>query len=296
MTWLRSYLFAPGNNEDLVSKVFDSGADAVVLDLEDAVPPAQKVRARELVANAIDFRHSTSGPGEAPIPVTFVRINSLQSREWREDVKACVRAGVSGIRVPKAESVEMFCRLSDAMSDRESAVGLTHGAIVVVATIESARGLAALDQLARAPRLVGFTFGAADFCADVGADPEGEGSTLFARSRLVAAARSYRLAPPIASVFTRVDDDAGLRADTIRQRALGFFGRSAIHPKQLSTIQELFSPTADQTQTARRLVARFDASVASGAGALLDGGQFVDLATVRRARATIELFERQERR
>ena len=295
MTWLRSYLFAPGNSEKLVAKVFGAGADAIVLDLEDAVPPSEKVRARQLVAKALSRTAPAGGRGADGRPSVFVRINALDSQEWREDINASVTPAVAAIRVPKAESLDMFCRLNDAISQREELAGLRVGSLAVVATIESARGLARVDEIGGAPRLSGFTFGSSDYCADVGADPIDETATLFARSRLVMASRCHRLNPPVASVFTRLDDDAGLRADTMKQRALGFFGRSAVHPRQLATIHQLFSPTDDEVKASRDIVAAFETSRSQGVGALQTGGGFVDAAVVRRAEATIELSERQRR-
>ena len=291
MTWLRSYLFAPGNNEKLVARVFGAGADAVVLDLEDAVPQDEKARARKLVASALSGRPAASVSGAPHRPAVYVRINGLESGEWRDDVNAAVAPGVLGIRVPKAESLEMFCRLNDAIAERERVVGLNPGSLAVVATIESARGLAGIEEIARAPRVCGFTFGSSDYCAEIGADASDETATLFARSQLVMVSRHHRLRPPVASVFTRLDDEDGLLADTTRQRSLGFFGRSAVHPRQVQVIHRISSPTGDDARAARDIVAAYEASAARGAGALQTGGAFVDAAVVRRARLTIERFE-----
>lgn len=295
MRLLRSYLFAPGNRQTLLSKVFNAGADAVVLDLEDAVPESEKAQARADVAAALshDALPRPSGPGGSPD--IFVRVNSLESQHWRSDIDAVIGPAVHGVRVPKTESIDSLCRLNDVLSDRERVLGLRPGAIRVVATIETARGLFQIDSIARSPRVSGLAFGAADFCADVSADPEDGTATLFSRSVLVVVSRHRRLPPPIASVFTRLDDDEGLRADTERQKRLGYFGRSAIHPRQVPIIHAAFDPTPDEVSAARLVVAAYETSEREGRGALQLGGGLVDLAVVRRARSTVELHETAER-
>lgn len=270
----------------MMGKAFRAGADAVILDLEDAVPEAEKADARACVRAAL----SLEAAARPPVPV-FVRINGLASGHWRSDVEAVICPDIAGIRVPKVEDVESLCRLSDAITARENSLGLAAGSIPVVATIESARGLADLGSVARGPRIRGFAFGAADYAADLGADPQDDRATLLARSLLVLTSRSERLAAPVASVFTRLSDDAGLRADTLSQKALGFFGRSAIHPRQLPIIHEAFDPTPAEVERARKEIAAYEAAHAQGRGAVQAGGGFVDLAVVRRARSVMELHE-----
>ena len=285
MRLLRSYLFAPGSDDVLLGKAFRAGADAVVLDLEDSVPEGEKERARANVRSAI-ARHAAAPAG--PV-LAFVRINSLHSPHWRADVDALTGPEVAGLRVPKVEDSVSLCRLNDAILAREHSLGLPAGSIRIVATIESARGIARLGSMARSPRVRGFTFGAADYVADLGADPSDDLATLFARSALVVESRSARLEPPVASVFTRLNDDEGLRADTLKQRALGFFGRSAIHPRQLPVIHRAFDPTAAEVERARKEIAVYEAAGAQGRGASQWDGGFIDLAIVRRARAVLEL-------
>jgi citrate lyase subunit beta/citryl-CoA lyase len=293
MALLRSYLFAPGNQPKLLDRVFRSGADAVVLDLEDAVPAQEKAAARRLVAATVEGVHAPKpADGSVPGPRVFVRINSTGTNHWRADIDAVIGPGITGIRVPKAESLESMCRVHDAISDRERALGLPQGSVRLVATIETARGLNHVDALVAAPRLAGFTFGAADFCADVCADPADPMATLHACSRLVAASRAGRVAPPVASVFTDLQDLEALRKDTERLKRLGFFGRSAIHPRQVEIINAVFDPTAAEVAAAREVVAVYETAERGGSGVTRIGGVFVDLAVVRRARALLALSER----
>lgn len=286
MRLFRSYLFAPGNNERILGKAFRVGADAVVIDLEDAVPEPEKSRARSLVTEILRRESASAGA-----PPAFVRINSVGSEYWRADLDAVVGPHIAGVRVPKVETVESLCRLNEAIGARERALGLKEGSTGVVATIESARGIANLELVARGPRVVGLTFGAADYVADVGADPGEESATLFARSALVAASRSARRAPPVASAYTLLDDDDGLRVDTQRQKSLGFFGRSAVHPRQIPIIHDVFDPTPAEVDRAVKELAAHEAAAREGRGASRADGRFVDLAVVRRARATLEIHE-----
>ena len=294
MALLRSYLFAPGNQPKLLDQVFRSGADAVVLDLEDAVPASEKTAARRLVASTTSDR-LPDGDGQVAGPRVFVRINSTGTSHWRADIDAVIGPGAFGIRVPKAESLESMCRVHDAVSNREHTLGLPQGSVRIVATIETARGLNHAEELAAAPRLAGFTFGAADFCADVGADPADLMATLYACSRLVTASRAGRLEPPIASVFTGLQDIEALRTDTERLKRLGFFGRSAIHPRQVEIINRVFDPTAAEVEAAREILSAYETAERGGFGVTRIGNVFVDLAVVRRARALLALSERARR-
>jgi citrate lyase subunit beta/citryl-CoA lyase len=282
----RSYLFAPADRERLLRKVFESGADAVVLDLEDAVPAPEKARARSLVQAALGARQGASGPA------VWVRINGLESEYWRQDL-AVVAPGLTGLRVPKAESAAELGRLTAALAEAERQAGLEPGRVRVTLTIESARGLLAAAEIAELPRVDRLAFGAADYLADVGADPAAEArATLWARSFLVAVSRAAGLAPPIAPVWTGLEDEEGLRASTLECRQLGFFGRSCIHPRQLAVVHELFTPSAEEIERARHLLAGHSVAERAGRGvSVAADGQFVDAAVVRRARGLIDLAE-----
>ncbi|MCP3956427.1 MAG: CoA ester lyase [bacterium] len=281
---LRSYLFAPGDNERLLGKVFAAGADAVVLDLEDAVAPNRKDAARQLVRRALEERTSTDPP-------TWIRINDLRSAEWRSDLEVVCcdpLPGLAGLRVPKVESLRDLQRLDEALRPVEKQAGLEPESLRITCTIESAAGLLAARQLAEHPRVSHLAFGEADFVADVGAELDTEATaTLFARSSLVVTARAAGIAPPIAPAYPRLDDTEGLRRSTRQARLLGFFGRSCIHPKQLPAVHEEFTPGAEQVAEARRIVEALER--AGGAVAVAEDGTFVDAAVARRARAVLEL-------
>ncbi len=257
----RSYLFAPGHNQKLLRRVFESGADAVILDLEDAVPPAAKQRAREMVAEVLARRSA------------WVRINAVRTDDAAADIDA-VADRAAGIRIPKVESPE----------DVEWVVHRAAGRPLICA-IESARGILAAEEIALVPGVRHLSLGGVDLRRDIGA---GEGSlqTLYARSHLVVASVAAGLEPPIDSVYARLDDDQGLREHAEFAGSLGFFGKSAIHPRQVDIINEVFTPSHEQLAWARAVVDAFEA--AGGEAVKLPDGEFVDLPVADRARRVLE--------
>jgi citrate lyase subunit beta/citryl-CoA lyase len=285
MALFRSYLFAPGNNEKLLTKVFTAGADAVVLDLEDAVPLTEKAQARAMVAKALKI----TAPDEKP-PV-YVRINSLDTDFWQDDLSAVVAPSLKGIRIPKLESVDQVTEVEEVLSKTEAQKGVTSGSIEIVCTIETAKGIWAAPELARAPRVTNITFGATDYAQDVGIDagPD-ELETLLARSRVVLSSRVAGIDPPIASAYIDLADDEGFRRSTEANRRLGFFGRSVIHPKQIQAVHEVFTPKPEAVAQATKIIEALDKAEEEGRGTTMtDDGQFVDIAVVRRARAVLAL-------
>lgn len=285
---IRSWLYAPGNNPKLLAKVFEAGADAVVLDLEDAVPASEKESARRLVAAAVEARAGRTNPS------VYVRVNHPETGLTQAEVEAVVRPGLSGIRLPKTEDADTVRRMSDWIDAAEARSGLHSGSVEVVCNVESARGVyAALSIATAAARVRGLAFGAADFTRDlgltVGAD---ERETLYARSALVLASRVANVESPVDSVYTRLQDDEGLEQSTRRGSALGFFGRSAIHPRQVAIIHAVYTPAEDEIARARLVVDAAARAETRGSGAIqLENGDFVDVAIVRRAEGILRLAD-----
>jgi citrate lyase subunit beta/citryl-CoA lyase len=258
----RSYLFAPGHIAKLLGKVFDAGADAVMLDLEDAVPPEHKATARRLVAEVL-----VDHPA-------WVRVNVAGSERCAADLDA-VAEHAYGIRIPKTESA------ADVAWVAARAPGKP-----VICAIESARGVLAAQEIAAAPGVRHLAMGGVDLQRDLNAG-NGNLQTLYVRSHLVLASRAAGLDPPIDSVYPQLDDEAGLREQTAFARSLGFFGKSAISPRQLGVLHDVFTPTADELAWAEQVVAAFDS--AGGAALRLPSGEFVDLPVAERARRLLEL-------
>jgi citrate lyase subunit beta/citryl-CoA lyase len=284
---LRSFLFAPADNQRILDKVFTAGADAVVIDLEDAVAPSSKSEAREILRRNLE---SLDPATTTPI---WVRINPVGSGLWRDDLAAVVGPWLSGVRIPKAQDLEAVERVADFLGLREKTAGVDPGSISLTLTIENAVGVERCGELALCDRVTNLCFGNVDFLADINArDGEDGIAALYAHSRVVLASRVAGIGPPIAPVLTRLDDEALLRSTTERFRNLGFFGRSCIHPKQLPVIHDVFTPAADEVAEAREIVAAYERGLEDASGSeVTAGGQFVDIAVVKRARAVLALAE-----
>ena len=261
----RSWLFAPGHNEKLLGRVFEAGADAVMLDLEDAVPPDAKDRARALVADVLSERSA------------WVRINAAGTALAAADLDA-VGDLAAGIRIPKVESAGDVRWVYDRVPGTP-----------LICAIESARGILAAPEIAAAAGVRHLSLGGVDLRRDLGAG-EGNLPMLYARSHLVVVSRAAGLEPPIDSVYARLDDEAGLRAQAEFARSLGFFGKSAIHPRQLPILHEVFTPSDDELEWASSVLEAFDR--AGGEATKLADGEFIDLPVAERARRLIELADR----
>jgi citrate lyase subunit beta/citryl-CoA lyase len=273
---IRSYLYVPGSDPRRIEKALASEADAVVLDLEDAVAPNRKEEARETVAGFLRSGH------EKPI---FVRVNAPGSALAEEDIEAVAGPNLAGLRPPKTESAEAVRRVAQRLEDLRCEAGIQ-------CLIESALGLELVFEIARAhERVVGMSLGEADLAADLGV--RDDAGLFYARSRLVVATRAAGLPGPVQSVYTNVRDEEGLRRSTEEGKNQGFVGRSAIHPNQLSTINEVFTPTEREVAEAEDLLARLEESAGTGTGAFaLEDGGFVDEAVVGSARLTLALARR----
>jgi citrate lyase subunit beta/citryl-CoA lyase len=272
----RSYLYVPGNRPERFAKAMDTAADAVVIDLEDAVPAQEKPRAREAVAEALR---------QAPLRQIWVRVNAVGSGLAGDDVAAAASPNLAGVRIAKVESADDVRYVAGALADAGCGARIQ-------CLIESALGLERVGELARADRAVsGIALGETDLAADLGA--EGDEGLHYARSRCVVAARAAGLAPPVQSVFVDLGDEDGLRRSTEAGRALGFFGRSAIHPRQLAAINDVFTPGAERVRKARELLDALERETAAGSAAFVTAdGRFVDPAVVEAARRTLDLAAR----
>jgi citrate lyase subunit beta / citryl-CoA lyase len=285
---MRSTLYVPGDQPEKMAKALHSGADALILDLEDAVAPSSKDAARAAVCAFLTARPSDQA-SEAPL--LWVRIN--QGQLGRDDAVAVVRAGgtnLAGFYVPKTDSLADLDALDAEVTQAEAAAGLAVGSILFCALIETATGVLRAAELAQHHRVTHLAIGEADLSSELGVEltPDDEREMLFARSMLVLSASAARINPPIGPVSTNFRDLEAYRERTVALKRLGFSGRSAIHPAQVPVINEVFAPSADELASARRLVELFDLSVAEGRGVCVDDrGKMVDEAVVRAARRTL---------
>jgi citrate lyase subunit beta/citryl-CoA lyase len=261
---LRSLLFAPGNKGEVLAKLPRSGPDGVVLDLEDAVPADAKAEARAVVAEV--------APTLIDQVAVYVRVNAVPS-EWFADDVAALPDGIAGIVVPKLESADQVAALPP---------------LPVVAGLETAAGVARAEEVLAGDQVVAAYFGAEDYVADIGGVRTAEGTeVLYARSRVALAARlTGTLA--IDQVVTDLRDEERFRADAAVGRSLGYRGKLCIHPAQVAWAREAFSPSADELNRARRLLAAYEEAKAQGSAAIAFEGQMVDEPLARQAQALLD--------
>lgn len=256
----RSYLFVPGDRPERFAKALASGADAVIVDLEDAVAPAAKDTAREALAAWLPQADSKQ-------PGVIVRVNAVDTLWFAADLMLCQSPAVAAVMVPKAE------RAGD----------LDCGGKPVLPLIETAHGVAAMRELARAPKVERLVFGSIDLQLDLGISGEGEELLLF-RSQMVLASRLADLAPPVDGVSTAIDDADQLQTDTQRARRLGFGAKLCIHPRQVDAVNIGFSPCDEEVAWARRVL---DAAEKAGGAAVAVDGKMIDRPVVLRAEAIV---------
>jgi len=281
---MRSLLFVPGDSEKKLAKALESGADALLLDLEDSVAASAKPRAREIVTAWLTAHKSL------PVrPRLYVRVNPFDGGLTEADLDAVMAAGPDGIMLPKSLNGADVQHLGAKLAVREAERGLNDGAtrIIAIAT-ESARAIFGLSTYGGcSERLTGLAWGAEDLSADIGsdtyrlADGAYSGPYRLARDLTLFAAVAAEVAP-IDSVFVNFRDDAGLRWECLAARRDGFTAKMAIHPGQVGVINEIFSPSADALARARAILAAFDA--APEAGVLSVNGEMIDLPHLKKAR------------
>lgn len=255
----RSYLYVPGHRPDRFAKAAASGADAVIVDLEDAVGADAKRAARAAVASWLE---------EPPPLAVWVRVNN-RPELLGEDLEMVARSQAAGAVVPKA-TVEAC-----------DAAG-----VAVQALIETAAGARSLDRIAASPRVVRLALGEVDLCAELGVAPSVDGRELWAiRSDVVVASAAARLEPPVGAAHVDLDDDEALERTSRQLRRQGFAGRSVLHPRQVAAVNAAFSADAEEIRRARRLV---EAHRAAGGGPTVIDGAFVDGAVVLWAQRILE--------
>ncbi|HEX6841871.1 MAG TPA: CoA ester lyase [Stellaceae bacterium] len=273
----RSMLFVPVTVEKYVARAAERGADALILDLEDSVPLAEKTRGREVLQDAAE----TVAKNGADV---VVRIN----RRWRmaiQDIEAAVSPAVQALMLTKVESAEHVQMLAEVVDEIEAERGMALGSTKFVALVETASGFLRMTEIARAhPRLVALSIGAEDFALSVGMLPDAEGLFL-PKQQMIIAARAAGILPLgfIGTVADFRDLDA-YRLTIRRARRLGFMGASCIHPSQVAILNQEFRPSPDEVAAAERAVAAYDAATASGIGAIELDGKMIDVPVIERAK------------
>ena len=276
---LRSLLFVPGDSERKFAKALTTGADALILDLEDSVAPSAKPAARAAVAERL---------GATPARC-FVRINALDSGLALDDLKAVVKPGLDAVMLPKAEGGADVARVGAYLDAFETVAGMARGTVkIIVVATETAPAMFALSSYAPAhERLLALTWGGEDLAAALGAannhEPDGAWTFpyLVARAHCLFAAAAADVTP-IDTIHADFRDPAGLEADCRRSRRDGYLGRMAIHPDQVAVINACYGASEAEILFARRVVGAFEAT--PGAGTLALDGKMIDIPHLKAAR------------
>ncbi|MBP0622386.1 HpcH/HpaI aldolase/citrate lyase family protein [Cupriavidus consociatus] len=255
-TSARSYLFVPGNRPERFVKAHQSGADRVILDLEDAVAEGDKDAARLQVSNYL----GAGGTG-------IVRINATKAR-WLDDVLSCRKAGLQGVILPKAENPEMIARIVKHLPPT----------VKVLPLIETARGMKCLDEMASTVGVERLIFGTVDFRTELGIEGDDQ-ELLYYRSMIVLASKAAGIAPPIDGVTVAINDVEEVQRASVRGRRLGFGAKLCIHPTQVSEVNKAFGPSAELIAWAEKVVS----TAKSSPGAFKLDGEMVDAPVIARA-------------
>lgn len=284
---VRTLLFAPATHERRLARLPSCGADATVIDLEDAVAAEEKVGARGLVPPAL----AAGGPG-----LRCVRVNGVDTGLLFDDLTAVVGPDLDAVVVPKVDSPDLL-RIIDAQLGRQEAqLGLPPGSVGLFALVETAAGVQRAGEIAHgAPdRVRQLVFGLGDFSADIGVEPSEQGlELLYARSALVVASRAAGLPAPLDGPYLRLHDPEGLEADTRRSKALGLRGRVAIHPEQVAPVHRVISGLSDaELRRAQRVVREFERAESAGDASITVDGEFVDYPIYRHRLALLEQHRR----
>lgn len=278
---LRSLLFAPGNHARRVEKALSLDADAVILDLEDAVAVSEKSATRAVVAAAL---------GRPRRGLLYVRVNAIDTEFCYGDLVAVVQAGLDGVILPKAESAAGIATIDWLMAQLERDRSLPHGTVDLIPIVETARGLRQIDAILSAGhRVRRVAFGAGDFTLDLNmAWTRGETELAHARAMVVTASRAAGIDPPLDTVWADLTDAAGLEASARTALACGFQGKMCIHPDQVTVVNRVFTPSDAEIAAAERVCAAFERAEAEGNAATQVDGKFIDYPIVYRAQRVLQ--------
>ncbi len=272
----RSILFVPANVERYVEKAHTRGADAIIIDLEDSIAPAEKHAARSLVRDVA----AKVGRGGSDV---LVRIN----RPWRmalADLEATISPMVNAIALPKVDDAAHIRVVSEIIEELEIERGIEIGATRLVAMIETAEAFFHLHEITHAsPRLVGATLGMEDFALSMGMPPEPEG-LIHATAQTAIAARSAGIIPlGLVGTLAQFSDQEAFRDSVRRAKALGFEGAFCIHPGQVSILNEEFAPTSSEVAQAGTIISAYEKAIAAGRASAEVDGRMIDVPVVERA-------------
>ena len=271
----RSILLTPADDLHKITKAINSGADAVLIDMEDSIAPSAKASAREIMTQA----------PEANVPI-YVRVNPVREEHFVNDVDAVSGMNCQGIVVPKVESAKDMEICNRYVTKAGKTTGHHGTGLDVIPVIETAKGVVNMREILRASTCSSrASFGAGDLTADTGMEwTDDELALHVVRTQMAIESKAAGLLPPLDTPHWEFRDIDKLRASAVRGRQLGFGGKICIHPAQLQAVNEVFSPTGAEIEWAKKVITEFEAAEAQGKGCITVDGQMVDMAVAKRAR------------
>ena len=287
-------LFVPANSWRMITTAATEGGDAVILDLEDACPVAEKETGRIFARDSIPMLE------EKGIDV-FVRVNSFDTGLTEKDIDYVVVKGLDGVILPKAESKEDIFRLDQLLKVEEEKKGLPLNSVIILPLLESPRGISAVSEIiSGSQRIIGVSFGAGDYSREIGA---GMGVTSLSpedyflmashpRSCIALAARAAGIFAIDAPFFGLVIDIDGLIREAWKVKLMGFTGKLLVHPRHVDPVNQVFAPTKEETDFAKRVIKTYEEAKAKGLGATSMGGRMIDYGSYRRALNLISIAEK----
>jgi citrate lyase subunit beta/citryl-CoA lyase len=290
---LRSWMFVPGDKQRMLDKALGLQVDALMMDIEDGVAPAEKDNARRQIAATLDSVAARLRTNPAySTPARYVRINAVGSERMKDDLASVVRPGLEGLVIPKVETPAQIASVENILEHREAQTAVEQGSVRLLIAIESPIGVFNAHGIASSSRrVVGLIFGAEDFCREMALPlrREAEASDLiYARSHIATAAAAAHV-QAVDGVWTDLKDEEGMRRHALRARRLGMSGISIIHPSQIDAANAAFTPTREEMEYAAEVLQAFEAARARGDGAIALRGQLLDYPIVDRARQTVAL-------
>jgi citrate lyase subunit beta/citryl-CoA lyase len=279
MDLLRSLLYVPADSSRKLMSARSLRPDALIFDLEDAVSPDRKLEARGLIAD--ELAHAAEFTAKI-----FVRVNRSGSPFLDDDLRAAVRPQVYGVVLPKCDEASEVARVHETILALERGTGMPEGGVKLILMIETAKGVANARELARASsRVIALTFGAEDYCADMGIARTKAGDEItFARSLIALAAKAEGL-EAIDGVFTDFRDTAGLFEETQRIKQMGFAGKTLIHPQQIDVVHRALAPSEEEIAWAEEVVSTFQKA---GEGIVVVRGKMIDEPVVMQAKRVLQ--------
>ncbi|MEM2855918.1 MAG: CoA ester lyase [Candidatus Nitrosocaldaceae archaeon] len=277
---IRSLIFVPGNNTRFINKAKNLNADIICLDLEDSVPASEKDKARELVREELSDKFMNE---------VYVRINAPNTQYIEDDIKCIVRQGLSGIVIPKVNSANEIRKIEELIKSLEEKEGLREGSIELIPSIENAIGVVnAYNIASSSERVTAVIFGIFDLLHDLGVEYDENDfiSYIYPRAKVALDAKAANVYA-IDSIWQKIDDREGLIRDAKFGMKLGYNGKSIIHPNQIDVVHDIFKPSKEEIEWAKRIVNALEEAKRAGKGAIRLEGKMIDEVHYKRAKALL---------